>query len=135
MCQVAFDPLDGSSIVGANFAVGAIFGIWPGRRLLGVTSRQQAAAAYAVYGPRTTLVLASPGNTCSSCRLLMHFAYMGPADTCARRPCNAGTSGRTVVQEFTLGQHDAKGVWKLTRDNITIGEKKARRLHALQTQL
>jgi hypothetical protein len=29
--QVVFDPLDGSSIVGANFAVGSIFGIYPVR--------------------------------------------------------------------------------------------------------
>lgn len=27
---VAFDPLDGSSIVDTNFAVGTIFGVWPG---------------------------------------------------------------------------------------------------------
>jgi hypothetical protein len=47
-------------------------------------------------------------------------------------PCDAGASGQTVVQEFTLGQQDAKGVWSLTLDNITIGEKKVRRMHASQ---
>ena len=26
---VTFDPLDGSSIIGTNFSVGSIFGIWP----------------------------------------------------------------------------------------------------------
>jgi sedoheptulose-bisphosphatase len=30
--SVAFDPLDGSSIIDTNFAVGTIFGIWPGSR-------------------------------------------------------------------------------------------------------
>ena len=33
--SVAYDPLDGSSIVGAGWAVGAIFGVWPGRGLVG----------------------------------------------------------------------------------------------------
>lgn len=28
--SVSFDPLDGSSIIDANFSVGSIFGIWPG---------------------------------------------------------------------------------------------------------
>ena len=56
--QVGFDPLDGSSIVGANFAVGSIFGVWPGSELVGRKGREQAAAAYAVYGPRTVLVIA-----------------------------------------------------------------------------
>lgn len=33
--QVVFDPLDGSSVVGANFAVGTIFGVWPGHGVSG----------------------------------------------------------------------------------------------------
>jgi hypothetical protein len=57
---VVFDPLDGSSIVGSNFAVGSIFGVWPGAGVVGRIGRQQAAAAYAVYGPRTLLVWARP---------------------------------------------------------------------------
>lgn len=50
--------MDGSSIAPANFAVGSIFGIWPGRGLIGRSGREQIAAAYAVYGPRTIIVLA-----------------------------------------------------------------------------
>ncbi len=38
---VAFDPLDGSSIVDTNFSVGTIFGVWPGEKLTGVTGRDQ----------------------------------------------------------------------------------------------
>lgn len=52
--------MDGSSILPANFAVGSIFGIWPGKDLIGRTGREQAAACYAVYGPRTVLVLSRP---------------------------------------------------------------------------
>ncbi|CAK7325806.1 unnamed protein product [Dovyalis caffra] len=55
--SVAFDPLDGSSIVDTNFSVGTIFGVWPGDKLTGVKGRDQVAAAMGVYGPRTTYVL------------------------------------------------------------------------------
>lgn len=58
--QVAFDPLDGSSIIGANFAVGSIFGVWPGGTLVGSSGRAQVAAAYAVYGPQTLLMWCRP---------------------------------------------------------------------------
>jgi len=37
--SVAFDPLDGSSIVDTNFTVGTIFGVWPGDKLTGITGR------------------------------------------------------------------------------------------------
>ena len=56
--SVAFDPLDGSSIVDTNFSVGTIFGVWPGDELVGVTGRQQAAAAMGIYGPRTVFCMA-----------------------------------------------------------------------------
>lgn len=59
--SVAFDPLDGSSIVDTNFAVGTIFGIWPGsfaKTIPGITGRDQAAAGVCVYGPRTCLTVA-----------------------------------------------------------------------------
>jgi len=56
--SVAFDPLDGSSIVDTNFTVGTIFGVWPGDKLTGVTGGDQVAAAMGIYGPRTTYVIA-----------------------------------------------------------------------------
>ena len=39
--SVAFDPLDGSSVVDTNFSVGTIFGVWPGDKLVGITGRDQ----------------------------------------------------------------------------------------------
>ena len=57
---VAFDPLDGSSIFKSNFAVGTIIGIWKGNTPIGQTGRDLASAAYAVYGPKTLLVIARP---------------------------------------------------------------------------
>ncbi|XP_058099572.1 sedoheptulose-1,7-bisphosphatase, chloroplastic isoform X2 [Magnolia sinica] len=63
--SVAFDPLDGSSIVDTNFTVGTIFGVWPGNKLTGITGRDQVAAAMGIYGPRTTYIIAlkdAPGT-------------------------------------------------------------------------
>lgn len=59
--SVAFDPLDGSSIVDTNFTVGTIFGVWPGDKLTGINGRDQAASAMGIYGPRTTYVIAING--------------------------------------------------------------------------
>ncbi len=59
--SVFHDPLDGSSLFDVNFSVGTIVGIYQGSNVIGRTPREQVAALYAVYGPRTTLVL-SVGN-------------------------------------------------------------------------
>eukprot|EP01026_Neomeris_dumetosa_P044049 TRINITY_DN36_c1_g1_i2.p1 TRINITY_DN36_c1_g1~~TRINITY_DN36_c1_g1_i2.p1 ORF type:complete len:435 (-),score=61.10 TRINITY_DN36_c1_g1_i2:136-1296(-) len=56
--SVAFDPLDGSSIVDTNFTVGTIFGVWPGDKLKGICGRDQAAAGMGIYGPRTVYCIA-----------------------------------------------------------------------------
>lgn len=55
--SVVLDPLDGSSLVDVNFAVGSIFGIYPSCDLISRTGDEQLAACYAVYGPHTTFVL------------------------------------------------------------------------------
>lgn len=59
--SVFHDPLDGSSLFDVNFAVGTIVGIYEGADVMGRTPREQVAALYAVYGPRTTLMV-SVGN-------------------------------------------------------------------------
>ncbi|OAQ67847.1 Fructose-1,6-bisphosphatase, active site protein [Pochonia chlamydosporia 170] len=56
---VAFDPLDGSSIIAPNWSVGTIIGIWEGRTALSrLPSEKQVAAILGVYGPRTTAIVA-----------------------------------------------------------------------------
>jgi len=55
--SVSFDPLDGSSIMDANFAVGTIAGIWPGTGFLNRLGREQEASLIAQYGPRVTIAL------------------------------------------------------------------------------
>lgn len=57
--SVAFDPLDGSSLLDVNFAIGSIFGIYKGKEMIGLTPRSQVAALYILYGPRTILMYAS----------------------------------------------------------------------------
>jgi len=54
---VCFDPLDGSSLVDVNLAVGSIFGIYKEKEIIGKTGRDQVASLMVVYGPRTTILL------------------------------------------------------------------------------
>ncbi len=61
---VCFDPLDGSSLIDVNFALGSIFSIYKGDTFLGQTGDDQVAAMYVMYGPRTTLVLTVRQGTC-----------------------------------------------------------------------
>lgn len=56
--SVAYDPLDGSSLVDVNLAVGTIVAIYEGSDIL-QSGRQQVAAMYILYGPRTTLVFST----------------------------------------------------------------------------
>ncbi|WP_432820856.1 class 1 fructose-bisphosphatase [Trichloromonas sp.] len=58
--SVAFDPLDGSSLVDVNLAVGTIVSIYEGGDVF-QPGRNQVAAMYILYGPRSTLVY-STGN-------------------------------------------------------------------------
>lgn len=56
--SVCFDPLDGSSVVDANLAVGTIVGVYQGQGVVGRTCSEQVAAVVAVYGPRLSLLVA-----------------------------------------------------------------------------
>lgn len=55
MFSVAYDPLDGSSLVDVNLAVGTIVGIYQGCDLL-QPGRNMVGAMYLLYGPRVSLV-------------------------------------------------------------------------------
>ena len=56
--SIAFEPLDGSSLVDVNLAVGTIVSIYEGDNLLR-PGRNQVAALYVLYGPRTTMVVST----------------------------------------------------------------------------
>merc|ERR1712174_75496 len=66
---VCWDPLDGSSIVDNNWAVGTMIGIWGPESgtgedgLIGATGRDQATSLVAIYGPRTTVLVALDDGT------------------------------------------------------------------------
>ena len=51
---VAYDPLDGSSLIDVNLSVGSIFGIYEN----GYNGENLVASAYVVYGPRLEMVVA-----------------------------------------------------------------------------
>lgn len=53
--SVCYDPLDGSSLVDVNLAVGTLVSIYSGDNPL-QAGRNQKGAMYVLYGPRTTLV-------------------------------------------------------------------------------
>lgn len=53
---VVFDPLDGSSLVDANLAIGSIFGIYKSEKIIGLKGDDQVASLVVVYGPRVTLI-------------------------------------------------------------------------------
>merc|ERR1712176_1433121 len=61
---VCWDPLDGSSIVDNNWAVGTMVGVWGSKSgtgkdgLIGATGRDQLTSLVALYGPRTTVLVA-----------------------------------------------------------------------------
>ena len=98
--SVAFDPLDGSSLVDVNLAVGTIWGIWPSSELLNRTGSEQVAAGYAVYGPRTTLVIAT--DTVSEFTL-------------QKSPPDKGGDSASA---------ESGGLWQQTGENLQISEGK-----------
>jgi fructose-1,6-bisphosphatase I len=58
---VAYDPLDGSSLVDANLSIGTIFGVWQQEDggLFGQNvDKNMVASCYIIYGPRVILVVA-----------------------------------------------------------------------------
>ena len=103
--SVAFDPLDGSSLVDVNLAVGTIVSIYEGDNVL-QRGRNQVAALYVLYGPRTTMVV-STGNGVHefAMNLLMEFDLVqeniklqGPAKIYA--PGGARNKYSTGVEKF-----------------------------------
>ncbi|KAL7621015.1 hypothetical protein AAE478_008327 [Parahypoxylon ruwenzoriense] len=72
---VAFDPLDGSSIIAPNWTVGTIIGVWQGKTALNQPpASQQVAAVLGVYGPRTIAIVALrvPGSEPACFELAVH---------------------------------------------------------------
>ncbi|PAF44784.1 class 1 fructose-bisphosphatase [Helicobacter sp. 11S02596-1] len=55
---VAYDPLDGSSIIDSNLSVGSIFGIYQKE----FQAKYLVGSAYIIYGPRLEMVLASTAS-------------------------------------------------------------------------
>ncbi|KAK4044126.1 Sedoheptulose-1,7-bisphosphatase, chloroplastic [Parachaetomium inaequale] len=94
---LAFDPLDGSSIIPANWTVGTIISLWDGPTALNQPpSTAQIAAILGVLGPRTTAIVALriPGSTTTS-------------QSCFELALDPSSSQPTPT-------------WKLTRPTLTL---------------
>lgn len=55
--MVTFDPIDGGTIIDANYSVASIFGIWRKKDINGCTGRDLMGAALSIFGSRTTMIL------------------------------------------------------------------------------
>ena len=55
---IAYDPLDGSSLVDVNLSVGSIYGIYKND----FTAKNIVASVYVVFGPRVEMVVAAEGK-------------------------------------------------------------------------
>ncbi|GMI26417.1 hypothetical protein TeGR_g5400 [Tetraparma gracilis] len=65
----SFDPLDGSSVIGPNFAVGGIYAVWAvgdSGTFVGRSGREVLASVVAVYGSRTTAFVGVRGATAAT---------------------------------------------------------------------
>ena len=78
---VAFDPLDGSSLVDSNLTIGSIFGIYKDE----FKSQNLIASLYFLYGPRLEMVVANEGKS-------SHYIY------------NYITHSWEFIQDFSLKQ-------------------------------
>lgn len=89
---VCWDPLDGSSIVDNNWAVGTMVGVWPkSTGLIGATGRDQVTSIVALYGPRTTVLVALDDGT-------YEFTY----------GCNPEGSIESLDDPWICSRHDIK---------------------------
>lgn len=59
---VTFEPIDGGTIIDANYSVASIFSIWGTDKIVGSTGRDLIGAALAIYGSRTTILTFNAHN-------------------------------------------------------------------------
>ncbi|WP_137286731.1 class 1 fructose-bisphosphatase [Halorussus salinisoli] len=88
---VAVDPLDGSSNLVSNNSMGTILGVYDGE--LPASGRDLVAAAYVLYGPITTMVVARDGE-------VTEYVVEGDGDSDAER--RAVREGVTLPDDPTV---------------------------------
>ncbi len=54
---VTFDPIDGTSVIDANYAIASTYAIWRDKKLDGLTGRDMAGGAIGIYGSRSAVVV------------------------------------------------------------------------------
>lgn len=114
---LAFDPLDGSSLVDVNFSVGSIFSIYRIDSFIGHTPGEMLAAAIAMYGPRTIFICSIGKNvheytfhdndfflTQENLRIAEDGAYFAPGNlrACAKSPAYKKLLNYWLEKQYTL---------------------------------
>ncbi len=97
--SVVVDPLDGSSLVDVNLAVGTIVGIYKGEDLL-QPGKNLAGAMYIVYGPRTTLIYTT-GNGVFEFSLNSLGEYVLTQENITLKPSNKIYSPGGLKKDYT----------------------------------
>ncbi|MCR4941269.1 MAG: class 1 fructose-bisphosphatase [Campylobacter sp.] len=108
---VAYDPLDGSSLVDVNFSIGSIFGIYQDE----AKAKNLVAAAYTIYGPRLEFVTCVKGEKPKLYRLAKDgtFAFCKDLELGAKGKLNAtgatqsgwSQTHQNFIRELFLGGH------------------------------
>jgi fructose-1,6-bisphosphatase I len=99
--SVAYDPLDGSSLVDVNLAVGTIVSIYKGCDLM-QEGRNQVAAIYILYGPRVSLVY-SVGNGVYEFTMNHLMEYTLTRDSVTMKPSGDIYSPGGLRKKYTPG--------------------------------
>lgn len=111
---VAYDPLDGSSLVDVNFAVGSIFSVYEGDNFIGRKGSEQVAAVVAVYGPRITLLVSVGHGTCE-------FLFTGNEFKLSKHQISVKASASTFAPGNLRACKTEEKYLKLLNDWVTNG--------------
>jgi len=122
MYSVGFDPLDGSSVIGMNFAVGSIFGIWKGKGLMNRYGREQISSMIAVHGPRLAIAIAFTAELTKAAPRTVLLTYMGERMWAISKPeMKIAAQGKTFAPGNLRATCDSAAYSSLIAHYITSG--------------
>jgi len=111
---LCWDPLDGSSIVDNNWAVGTIVGVWDkSTGLIGATGRDQVMSLVALYGPRTTVFMTMDDG--------VYEFTLGPGNQwiCSREKVEIGKECKIFAPANMRAAQEVEGYAKLIDHYMT----------------
>ena len=120
MYSVAYDPLDGSSLVDVNLAVGTIVSIYSGSDLFQV-GRKQVAAMYILYGPRVSLVY-SVGNGVYEFTMNHLMEFTLTRENVRMKPSGDIYAPGGLRNKYTGGTRSSSAIWRPKGASCAIQE-------------